>query len=181
MGIARCHPDDLRYSPISLGWHNIIWTLSHPDKITMLIPESSRWLTVAIGSILSGWPMGIVGCHPDYLQYCPISSGWQNVIWTLNHPEEFAPGRISFGWPLDPAVCHSDDISYHHMSSGWLSRNWYLTRMSYDNVFMSSGWHTLPFLSHRDKIANFDFPQHVVALQHFRSFGLRVLSWWRHQ
>ena len=32
---------------------------------------------------------------------------------------------------------------------------------------MSSGWHTLPFLSHPDEIANFEFSQHAVALQHF--------------
>ena len=57
----------------------------------------------------------------------------------------------------------------HRMSSGWLSRNWYLIRMSYDNVVMSSGWHRLPFVSHPDEIANFDFPHHAVALQRFRS------------
>ena len=39
--------------------------------------------------------------------------------------------------------------------------------MSYGNVIMSSGWDTLPFLSHPDEIANFDFPQHAVALQRF--------------
>ena len=49
------------------------------------------------------------------------------------------------------------------MSSGWLSRNWYLSRMSYDNVIMSSGWHTLPFLSHPDEITIFDFPHFAVA------------------
>ena len=46
------------------------------------------------------------------------------------------------------------------MSSGWLNWGWYLIRMSYDNAIMSSGWHTLPFLSHPDEIANFDFSQH---------------------
>ena len=56
-----------------------------------------------------------------------------------------------------------------HFTSGWLSRNWYPIRMSYDNVIMSSGWHALPFLSHPDEKANFDFPQHAVALQRFRS------------
>ena len=34
---------------------------------------------------------------------------------------------------------------------------------------MSSGWDTLPFLSHPDEIANFHFPHHAVALQRFRS------------
>ena len=55
------------------------------------------------------------------------------------------------------------------MSSGWLSWIWYLTRMSYDNAIMSSGRHTLPFLSHPDEIANFNFPHHAVARQLFRS------------
>ena len=56
----------------------------------------------------------------------------------------------------------------HCMSSGRLSRNWYLIRMSYGNAVMSSGWHRLPFVSHSDEIANFDFPHHAVALQRFR-------------
>ena len=105
--------------------------------------------------------------HPDDIRWKGMSSGWHNGF-TVSHPDELAPGRISSGWLLDTAVCHPDDMSYHHMSSGWLSRNWYLIRMSYDNVIMPSGWHTLPFLSHPDEIANFGFPQHAVALQRFR-------------
>ena len=66
--------------------------------------------------------------------------------------------------------------SYHHMSSGLLSGNWYLIRMSYDNVVMSSGWHTLPFLCHLDEIANFEFPQNAVALQRFRTNQLWCVS-----
>ena len=130
--------------------------VSHPDDLT-------------IGSISSGWLMGIAGCHPDDFRYSPISSGWHNVIWNLSHPDEFAPGRISSGWLLDTAVCHPCDISHHRKSSGWLSRNWYIIRMSYDNVIMSSGWHTHPLLSHPDEIANFDFAQHALALQRFRT------------
>ena len=41
--------------------------------------------------------------------------------------------------------------------------------MSYGNVIMSSGWDMLLFLSHPDEIANYDFPQHAVALQRFRT------------
>ena len=78
------------------------------------------------------------------------------------------------------------------MSSGRLSRNWYLIRMSYDKVIMSSRWHRLPFLSHPDGIANFDFPHHAVALQRFRTLHISwrsthllhlyfLFSWWRHQ
>ena len=48
--------------------------------------------------------------------------------------------------------------------------------MSYGNVIMSSGWDTLPFLSHPDEIANFDFPQHAVALQRFRNKVITLLS-----
>ena len=65
----------------------------------------------------------------------------------------------------------------HRMSSGRLSRNWYLIRMSYDNAVMSSGWHRLPFVSHPDEIANFDFPHHAVALQRFR-MSLNVKQHW---
>ena len=54
------------------------------------------------------------------------------------------------------------------MSSGRLNCGWYLTRMSYGNVIMSSGWDALPFLSRPDEIANFEFSQHTVALQYFR-------------
>ena len=95
---------------------------------------------------------------------------------------------ISFGWPQKTSVSHPDDLTmgiissrwfnfwqylirmtYGHcnMSPGWLSWSWYLIQMSYDNVIMSNGWHALPFLSHLDEIANFDFLQHTVALQRF--------------
>ena len=33
---------------------------------------------------------------------------------------------------------------------------------------------TLPFLSHPDEITTFNFPQHAVARQHFRSLELRI-------
>ena len=164
MGIVWCHQDDLRYSPISYGWHNIIWTLSHPDEINMLMPKSFGWLSYR--QYLIRMTYGYCRMSSVWLT---ILSRWHNVIWTQSHPDELAPGRISSGWLLDTAVCHPDGISYRHMPSGWLSRNWYLIRMSYDNVIMSSGWYTLPFLSHQDKIANFDFPHHAVALQRFRS------------
>ena len=54
------------------------------------------------------------------------------------------------------------------MSSRWLNWGWYLTRMSYGNIIMSSGWDAFPFLSRPGEIANFDFSQHMVALQYFR-------------
>ena len=51
---AVCHPDDLRYCPMSFEWHNIIWTLSHPDELTP-------------GFISSGWLKETAVCHPDDL------------------------------------------------------------------------------------------------------------------
>ena len=143
-------------------------------------------------------------CHPDALRYCPLSSGWHNVIWTLSHPHELAPDRILSGWLMSDALCHPDDLAdfgsssgcarvnslchpdgipFHLMSSGWVNLGCYLIQISYGNIIMSSGWHTLPFLSHPDEIANFIFSQHVVALQRFRM----VVPWanarfycWRH-
>ena len=77
---------------------------------------------------------------------------------------------------MDTAVCHPDDISYLHISSRWLRWSWFLIRMSYDNVTMSSGSHTLPFLSHPDKITNFDFSQNTVVLQRFRKWVIRYFT-----
>ena len=68
---------------------------------------------------------------------------------------------------------------FHFMSSGWLNWGWFLIRMSYGTVTMSSGWDTLPFLSHPDEIANFDFPHHAVALQRFRTYTWCTISWKR--
>ena len=72
--------------------------MSHPDDLS-------------IGSITSGWLMGIVRCHPDDLRYSPISSRWHNIIWTLSHPDE-----ITMLMPK---------------SYGWLSYRHYLIRMTY--------------------------------------------------
>ena len=86
------------------------------------------------------------------------------------HPDDLPGVGISSGWVTANSLCHPYDILFHFMSSGWLNWGWFLIRMSYGNVIMSSGWDTLPFLSHPDEIANFDFPQHAVALQRFRRF-----------
>ena len=85
------------------------------------------------------------------------------------HPDDLSGVGISSGWVTANSLCHPDDILFHFMSSGWLNWGWFLIRMSYGNVIMSSGWDTRPFLSHPDEIANFDFPQHAVALQRFRT------------
>ena len=58
-------------------------------------------------------------------------------------------------------IIQPDDLAEIGISSG-----------CYDNVIMSAGWHTLPFLSHPDEIANFDFPHHAVVLQRLRTIDV---------
>ena len=123
--------------------------LCHPDEITKI-------------SSLS---------HPDDLAIPSISSGWL-IVDTLCHPDDLLGVGISSGWVTANSLCHPDDILFHFMSSGWLNWGWFLIRMSYGNAIMSSGWDMLPFLSHPDEIANFDFPHHAVALQRFRNIQI---------
>ena len=120
-------------------------SLCHPDEITKI------------------WYLS----HPDDLAIPSISSGWL-IVDALCHPDDLPGVGISSGWVTANSWCHPDDTLFHFMSSGWLNWGWFLIRMSYGNVIMSSGWDTFPFLSHPDEIANFDFPQHAVALQRFR-------------
>ena len=120
--------------------------LCHPDEITKI------------------WSLS----HPDDLAIPSISSGWL-IVDALCHPDDLPGVGNSSGWVTANSLCHPDDILFHFMSSGWLNGGWFLIRMSYGNVIMSSGWDTLPFVSHPDEIANFDFSQHAVALQRFRS------------
>ena len=122
--------------------------LCHPDEVTNLIPKSSGRL--------------------NYFQYLIRIT----QLLTVSHLDDSIIGSIPSARLLDTAVCHPDDISYRHMPSGWLSWSCCLIRMSYKNVIMSSGRRTLPFLSHPDKIANFDFSQRAVVLQRFRSLIL---------
>ena len=126
--------------------------LCHPGEITK-IWSLSHLDDLAIPSISPEWLIVDASCHPDDLPGVGISSGWV----TAN------------------SLCHQDDILFHFMSSGWLNWGWFLIRMSYGNVIMSSGWDTLPFLSHPDEIANFDFPQHAVALQRFRIYTIKQM------
>ena len=91
------------------------------------------------------------------------------MVDALCHPDDLAGVGILFGWITANSLCHPDDILFPLMSSGWLNWGWYLIRRSCGNAIMSSGWDTLPFSSHSDEIANFDFPQHTMALQCFSS------------
>ena len=149
-----------------------MWSLSQPDDLAILTRT-----------------MDIAGCHPGDLLYYPISSRWHPDLlnpkssgWVSSLPYliRMAYGRctmssgwlscISTGWVTANPLCHPDDIPFHPMSTRWLIWGWYLIRMSYSNVIMSYRWDTLPFLSHQDEIATFDFSQHAVALQRFRRF-----------
>ena len=107
--------------------------------------------------------------HPDDLAIPSISSGWL-IVDALCHPDDLPGVGISSGWVMANSLCHPDDILFHFMSSGWLNWGWFHIRMSYGNVIMLSGWDTLPFLTHPDEIANFDFPHHAVALRRFRTY-----------
>ena len=80
---------------------------------------------------------------------------WDEIteIWSLSHPDDLAIPSISSGWFIVYALCHLDDLPGVGISSGLVTANSLC----------------LPFLSHPDEIANFDFPQHAVALQRFHS------------
>ena len=104
MDIAGCHPDDLRYYPISSGWH-VIWTLSHPDGI-------------APDRISSGWLMANALCHPDDLAGVGISFGWITAN-LLCQPDDIPFHLMSSRW-LNWG-CYLIQMSYGNiiMSSGW--------------------------------------------------------------
>ena len=61
MDFAGCHPDDLRYWPMSSGWGNIIWSLSYPDDscwqhlILRKHWRATAWCGKSKFSISSGW------------------------------------------------------------------------------------------------------------------------------
>ena len=119
MCIAGCHLGDLRYSPISDGWHNIIWTLSHPDEITMLIPKSSGWLsyrqyliqmTCGYCRMSSGWLLDTAVCHPDDISYHHMPSGWLSRNWYLIRMS-YNNVIISSGCHTLPFLSHPDEIA----------------------------------------------------------------------
>ena len=98
--IPISHPDEILQ--IAKSTYDV--ALSHPDEITNLIPKSSRWLSnrqyitrMTYGQCImsSGWQTK--------------SPGWNNVSWTLCHPDEIAPSRILSGWLMINAGCHPDD------------------------------------------------------------------------
>ena len=100
--------------------------------------------------------------------YCSMSSGWLSIFSCLIRMTKRHLNPKSSGWVSSWQYLIRMTFGHCSMSSGWHIIPPYVIRMSYDNVIMSSGWHTLQLLSHPDEIANFDFPQHAVALQRFR-------------
>ena len=141
--------------------------------------------------ISSGWLMNNTGCLPDDLWCWPMSSGWDNYIdpYVIRMTSLSAVSHLDDLWSMHyvirmtylALVCHPDGLRQMHYvirmtySSIFclpddLTEVWNLIRMSYGNVIMSSRWDTLPFSSHPDEIANFDFPQHAVTLQRFRNY-----------
>ena len=139
---------------MSSGWYNVRWTLRHPDEFLVVSHSDDLWTMQDV----IWMTCDVALCHPDEIA----------KIWSLSHPDDLPIPSISSGWVPANSLGHPDDILFHLMSSRWLNWGWYLVWMSYGNVIMSSGWDTLPFLSHPNEIANFDFPQHAVALQHIR-------------
>ena len=145
MDTAVCHPNNLRYCPMSPGWYNIIQTLSHLKLLAVSHLDDSWsmqdviWMTydvalcgwhnlvqtirhpdeLAPGRISSDCPMVNAMCQPDGLRCCHMSPGWHNVIETLSQPDKLAPGRISSGWLMNIAVCRPNDLLYCPMSFGW--------------------------------------------------------------
>ena len=174
--VAQCHPDEITnlilkssgwlsnwhyvtrmtygQCTMSSGWYNVRWTLRHPDELLVVSHSDDLWTMqddIWMTCDVALW-------HPDEIA----------KIWSLSHPDDLPIPSISPGWVPVNSFGHPDDILFHLMSSRWLNWGWYLVWMSYGNVIMSSGWDTLPFLSHPNEIANFDFPQHAVALQRIR-------------
>ena len=116
MANVLCHSDDVRSFPKSSGWHNVSWTLCHPDEITNLIPKSSEWLSYS--QYLIRMTYG----------HCGVSSGWLTIlayviwmiqlIWSLSHPDDLAI-----------PVSHPDGSWTLQMSSGWLTISANVIRM----------------------------------------------------
>ena len=134
------------------GWHNG-FVVTHPNEINNLVPKSSGWLSYSKYLIRMTYGR------------CIMSSGWHSWCWYLIWMS-YGKSIVSCRWHTLPSYVIR-----------WLNWGWYPIQMSYSNVIMSSRWDTLPFLSHPDEIANFDFPQHAVALSASVVRSISSLSW----
>ena len=100
--------------PLSSGWQNVIWTLSHPN-------ESVH------DRISSGWLMSDALCHPVELVYVPHPDELRQIHYVirmthssiLRLPVDFAQVAIPPGWITANSLCHLDDKSFHLNPSGW--------------------------------------------------------------
>ena len=115
---------------------------------------------------------GFAVTHPDEIPTSVKSSGWWKgsssgwlKIGSICHPDELDPGRISSGWLVNAgcrcmvshpdvcsvnSLCHPDDLTEVGISSGWVTVHYH-------------------DLCHPDEIGDFEFSQHAVALQCFRT------------
>ena len=155
MDIARCHSDDLRYYPISSGWHNVIWTLSQWDE---LVPDriSTRWFMAdalchpddlsGIG-ISFGWITANLVCHPDDIPFHLMSSGWLNWGWYLI---QMSYGNVimSSGWYTLPFLSHPDELANFSLSQHAVALHRFRTYYPY----ISSQYLT----QHLSMVTNFD-------------------------
>ena len=89
--------------------------------------------------------------HPNDLRCCPMSSGWQNEIWTPSHRDDWAIDSISSGWLMMLSylirmrwliwyLSHPDDLAILGILSGWFMD---ITGCHPDDLWccpMSPGW-----------------------------------------
>ena len=129
MDITGCHPNDLRYYPISSGGHNVIWTLSHPDELDShrisygwLMADASCHLDDLAGF---GIPSGRVTtnslCHQDHIPFHLMSSGWLNWGWYLIRMS-YSNVVMSSGCDTLPFLSHPDDITNFDFSQHAVAR-----------------------------------------------------------
>ena len=97
------------------------WPLKRGAHLTSLVWVCVLWRPYRLnGAICAmGLFMRDALYHPDDISQYPRSSRWHDVIWTLIHLDELAPGRISPGWLMANGGYHPDDLRCCPMSSGW--------------------------------------------------------------
>ena len=148
---GQCHSDDIRSFPKSSGWHNVSWTLCHPDEI----PPWPYLIRMTYDQCRYH-PDDVVLCHPDeitnlirkssgWLSYSQYPTGWLMAD-ALCHPDDLTGVGISYGWVTTNSLSHPDYIPFHPddlmrlVSHPDESRQcYYITRMRYVFFLKSSG------------------------------------------
>ena len=89
---------------------------------------------------------------PDWFSAGNISSGWHTMLLILmtelrvtSHPDDLSSMQYVVQMTYHITLCHPDDLAEVCISSEWITVG---------GLIMSSGWHTLPILSHPDEIAD---------------------------